>query len=61
MSINIKQVEWKKTDTQETTNIFYNFNEKELEPGIEEVAKQDTTPNSDPEDPLPVHVIPNEG
>ena len=37
---------------------FRDFNENGLVPGIEEVVQDDKTPTLDPEDPLPVHVIP---
>ena len=40
---------------------FRDFNENGLVPGIEEVVQDDKTPTLDPEDPLPVHVIPYEG
>ena len=41
--------------------MFHCFNEKGLVPGIEELVKQDTTPTSNSEDPLPVNLIPDEG
>ena len=36
------------------------MNENDLEPGIEEFFEKDATPKSDTEDPLPIHVIPDE-
>ena len=40
--------------------IFSDFNEEELVPGMEEVIQEGKTHTSYPEDPLHVHVIPDE-
>ena len=41
--------------------IFCDLNEKDLLPGIEEAVEKYKTTASDPEVPLPVHLIPDEG
>ena len=50
-------MEWKIADPKETLKIFCNTHEEKLVPGIEE----DKFSTSEPEDKLPVHVIPYEG
>ena len=40
--------------------MFRDLDEKDLVPDIEEVIKQGTTPTLYPEDPIHVHVIPDE-
>ena len=51
----------KKIDLSETMKMFYNLNEKDLVPGIEEVVQEKKTPTLYPEDQLPVHVIHDDG
>ena len=57
----INQEEWKNTDPEKTMKMFLDLNENYLVTCIQEVGEQVTTPTSDIEDPLPVHVIPDEG
>ena len=61
MSIEIKSGEWKKTNPDKTMTMILYLNENCLVSGINEVVEQINAPTSDPEDPLPVHVIPDEG
>ena len=57
MNRDIKWEYWKVTNPEETMKIFRTMNEQDLVSGIEEVIEQYKTPTSEPEDPLPVHVI----
>ena len=57
MTRDIKWVEWKITDPAETMKMFCGPNKDNLVPGI----KEEKTPTSEPEDKLPVHIIPDEG
>ena len=61
ISIDIKWSEWENNVPEETINMFRNLNENYIVRYIEEVIDQYITPMSDPEDPIPVHVIPDEG
>ena len=60
MSRYIKQLQRKKTDPAETMTMFRDLNEKYLLPGKEEAVEQYITHMSNPEDPLAVHVTPDE-
>ena len=59
MSRDITWEEWKNNDLEESMNMLRDLNETYLVPGIEEFINQDTTPASDPEEPLPVYIIPD--
>ena len=48
-------------NTSETMKIFLTTNEQYLLPDIEEVIEQDKNAMPETEDPLPVHVIPDDG
>ena len=52
----ITRAVWKTIDQGETMKVFCESNKYDLVLGIEE----DKTPMSEPEDNLPVHVIPDE-
>ena len=51
----------KNIDPSETMKMFCNLNEKYLVPDIQEFVQEKKTPTLYPEDPLPVHVIPDDG
>ena len=61
MSRYINWEEWKIINLEETMKMFRTMNKRNLIPGIEEVVGKDPTSKLDPEDTLPVHVIPDEG
>ena len=61
MSSYIKWAECKNKDPAETMKMFRNLNENDLVSSIEEVVQEYNTPTSDPEDPLHMHVIHDEG
>ena len=52
----VKWSEWKMTYPSDTMNMFGNSHKEYLAPGIEEYK----TLTSEPEDKLPVHIIPDE-
>ena len=61
MSRYIKWEDCKKNNPEETIKMFRSFNEKDLGPSIKEFFNQYiTTMLYLPEDPLPVHIIPDE-
>ena len=57
MTRDIKWADWKINDPAETLKMIHKANKEYLVPGIEE----DIIPISEPEDKMPVHVIPDEG
>ena len=57
MTRDIEWDDWKKTDPAETLKIFREAKKEDLVPGIEE----DVIPMSEPEENMPVHIIPDEG
>ena len=57
MTRDVKQADWKITDPEETLKMFRDAHEEDLVTGIEE-EKINT---SEPEDKVPLHVIPDEG
>ena len=52
-----KWVDWKMTDQTENLKMFRKAHKEHLVPGIEE----DNIPKSEPEDNMPVHIIPDGG
>ena len=57
MTGGVKWVDWENTDLAETPKIFREAHKEYLLPGIEE----DIFLTSEPEEDMPVHVIPDEG
>ena len=61
MSIEIKWAYWNMTNPEEIMKMFRTMNKQDIVPGIEEFVEQEKTHISEPEDPLTVHIISEEG
>ena len=49
------------TNPEEIMKMFRTMNKQDIVPGIEEFVEQEKTHISEPEDPLTVHIISEEG
>ena len=57
MTRDVKWAYWKITNPAEIPKMFHKTNKEDLVPGI----KEEIIPTSEPEENIPVHVIPDEG
>ena len=57
MTRDVKWADWKMIDSAETLKMFRKAHKEDFLPGIEE----DIIPMSEPQDKIPVHLIPDEG
>ena len=57
----VKWAEWKMTDPAENVKMLRDSHKEDFVPGIDEDKNPTSEPEDNPEDNIPLHVIPDEG